>query len=185
MKKSILKELIKTASADKKIVNAYFRYDPYYYKNIIPLLENDKLFLAINENDFIFNGYNIYRFKDLIKVNIKNDMCDEILKSEGLTSSIEIPNINIDNWKTVFESLKMINRNIIVEKQTIDDKDSEFVIGRIEKIYKNFAYVWHFDADGIWGDSPTKVPYSEITNITFDSRYVDTYSKYISEPPTE
>jgi hypothetical protein len=184
MKKSDIKKLVKSATENIKIINAYFRYDPNYY-NLIPLISNDKLFLVINEDDFIFDGYSIFRFKDLTKVKIKNDMCDKILKEEGLTSTITVPSINIESWKSVFESLKNLNQNIIVEKQSLDDGDYEFVIGRIEKIYKSFAYVWHFDGNGIWGDSPIRVPYSEITNIIFGTRYVETYSKYISEPPTE
>jgi hypothetical protein len=110
-------------------------------------------------------------------------MCDKILWSEGLTTNIAIPGINICNWKTVFESLKHMNKNIIIEKRTIDGKDEQFVIGRIEKIYNNFAYVWNFDADGIWDDSPIRVPFSEITNIKFGSRYADVFSKYVGEPP--
>lgn len=182
MRKSEIKELVKNAAENVNVVNAYFRFYLNYY-NLIPLSLNDKLFLVINEDDFIFNGYSIFRFKDLTKVEIKNDMCDEILKSEGLTTNIIIPSIDISDWKSVFQSLKDMKRNIIVEKQTIDGKGAEFVIGRIEKIYKSFAYVWNFDADGIWGDSPIRVPYSQITNIIFGSRYVDTFSKYLDEPP--
>ncbi|MDP4145813.1 MAG: hypothetical protein Q8936_15215 [Bacillota bacterium] len=182
MKRGEIKELVKSASENINVINAYFCYASVYY-NLIPLTINDKLFLAINEYDFIFDGFSIYRFKDLIKVKIKNDMCDKILKYEGLTTDIAVPNVDITDWKSVFESLKKMKRNIIVEKKSIDDEDSEFVIGRIEKIYKNFAYIWNFDADGIWNDSPIKVPYSQITNITFGSRYVDTFSKYLDEPP--
>lgn len=182
MKKSQIKELVKSAAENIKIINAYFGFDTNYY-NLIPLVLNDKLFLLINEDDFIFDGYSIYRFKDLTKVKIKNDMCDKILKNEGLTTDITAPDINICDWKSVFESLKNIKKNIIVEKQTINDKGAEFVIGRIEKIYKNFAYVWNFDADGVWNHSPIRVPYSEITSITFGSRYVDVFSKYLDEPP--
>jgi len=182
MKKSEMKELIKSAAENINVINAYFRFDANYY-NLIPLTLNDKFFLAINEDDFIFDGYSIFRFKDLTKVKIKNDMCDKILKNEGLTSNIIVPNIDISSWQSVFERLKNINKNVIVEKQTIDGKNSEFIIGRIENIYKNFAYVWNFDADGVWDDSPTRVPYSEITNIIFASRYIDTFSKYLDESP--
>jgi hypothetical protein len=182
MKKIEIKELVKSASENTKIINAYFRFDTGYY-NLIPLVSTDKLFLAINEDDFIFDGYSIFRFKDLTNVKIKNDMCDRILKDEGLTSNIAIPNIDISSWKTIFESLIGLNKNIIVERRALDDEDSEFVIGRIDSVYKNFAYVWHFDADGVWEDSPVRVPYSEITNIKFRSRYVDIFSKYVGEPP--
>ncbi|MGE5474882.1 MAG: hypothetical protein ACM3UU_11750 [Ignavibacteriales bacterium] len=182
MKKSDIKELVKNAAENTKIINAYFRYDVHYY-NLIPLSLGEKLFLAINEDDFIFDGYSVFRFKDMTKVKVKNDLCDTILGKEGLTSTIVVPDINVSCWKSVFESLNKLNRNIIVEKQTLDGKNDEFVIGRIGRIHRDFAYVWNFDADGIWGDNPIRVPYSEITNIIFGSRYVDTFSKYIDEPP--
>lgn len=182
MKKNEMKELVKNASSDFKLINAYFCYDANYY-NLIPLTLNDKLFLAIKENDFIFDGYSIFRFKDLTKVKIKNDLCDNILIEEGLTSRIVIPSIDICNWKSVFENLKQMNVNIIIEKRATDENDYEFVIGRIDKIYKDFAYVWHFDADGVWQSHPIRIPFPEITNVTFGSRYVDTFSKYVGEPP--
>ncbi|KGK82719.1 hypothetical protein DP73_20400 [Desulfosporosinus sp. HMP52] len=182
MKKSEIKELVKSAIEGIKLINAYFRFDANYY-NLIPLNSNDKLFLAIKEYDFIFDGYSVFRYKDLKKVKIKNDLCDKILQEEGLTPNIVIPNIDISSWKSVFESLRNFNRNIIVEKRAIDDKDWEFVIGRIDKTYKNFAYLWHFDANGAWEGSPLKVPFSEVTNVTFGSRYVDIFSKYINDPP--
>lgn len=184
MKKSKIKGLVKSAIENINILNAYFCYDPYYY-NLIPLISNNKLFLVINEDDFIFDGYSIYRFKDLIKVKIKNDLCDRILKEEGLTSTIIIPSVNIESWKSVFGSLKQLNHNIIVEKQSHKEADLEFVIGRIEKTYKSFALIWNFDANGVWGDNPIKVSYLEIISVRFGSRYVETYSKYIGEPPTE
>jgi len=34
-----------------------------------------------------------------------------------------------------------------------------------------------------WDEQPTKINYSEITNVVFDSRYVNIFSKYLSEPP--
>jgi hypothetical protein len=94
-------------------------------------------------------------------------MCDQILKKEGWIKNLKTPDVDIASWKTVFESLKRINKNVIIEKETLEEKNDEFVIGRVEKIYKDFAYVWNFDADGIWGDSPIRVPYSEITSVTF------------------
>jgi len=58
-----------------------------------------------------------------------------------------------------------------------------FLIRKNRKIYKDFAYVWNFDADGIWSDSPIRIPYSQITNIKFDSSYVDVFSKCLLEHP--
>lgn len=182
MTKSQIKQTVENAQKQLQVCNAYFRYDAYYW-NLIPLKSSDKLFLSIKEDDFILNGYTIRRFKDVNKIKTKADKCDEILKLEKVTDNINIPNIDISNWKTVFESLKIINKNIIVEKESLIDREWEFVIGRIEKIYNKFAYIRHFDADGVWQDEPYRIPYTEITSVTFSSRYLNIFSKYVGEPP--
>jgi hypothetical protein len=76
-----------------------------------------------------------------------------------------------------------MNKIITIEKETIEGKNDELFIGRIEKVYTNHAYIWEFDADGRWYGKTTKVQYSEITKISFDNRYVEVFSKYIEKPP--
>ena len=166
MTKTEIKALVKDAEENAMICNIFFSYD-HFYENLIPLESNDRLFLSANEDDFILDGYTIRRFKDVLKAKIKRDMCDQILKKEGWIKNLKTPDVDIASWKTVLESLKRINKNVIIEKETLEEKNDEFVIGRVEKIYKDFAYVWNFDADGIWGDNPIRVPYSEITSVTF------------------
>lgn len=182
MTKQEIKEIMRKAAAEKKVANVFMRYNENYY-NLIPLLVSDKLFLAINEDDFIFDGYRISRFVDVKKVRVKDDMCDQIIEKEGLLSTIKIPNVKVDTWKSSFEGLKALGRNVIVEKETADGTDDEFTIGKIQKVYNDFVYMLHFDADGIWQDDPYKIKYSDITSVTFESRYVTIFSKYIPEPP--
>ena len=76
-------------------------------------------------------------------------------------------------------------KNIIVEKESLNEDECEFVIGRIEKIYKKFVYVYHFDADGVWQDKPYRIPYAEITSVSFGTRYVEVFSKYLEEFPAK
>ena len=108
-------------------------------------------------------------------------MCDDILRREGIIDTLKAPEIDISSWQTIFEGLKLMGQNIIVEKKSLDEDEWEFTIGRIERVYKNFVYIRHFDADGIWQDEPYKIPYTEITNVKFESRYVTVFSKYIPE----
>jgi len=184
MKRTEIKKRIQSAEQNTNICVLYFNYAPYCF-NLIPLLSKDKLFLCALEDDFILDGYTIRRFKDVIKAKVQKDLCDIILEKEGIVQNLITPDIDISEWKSVFQSLEFIGRNIIVEKETFDGKDDQFIIGRIEKIGKHFVSVWNFDADGIWNNSPTHVPYSEITSVTFDSRYVTVFSKYICDPPFE
>lgn len=182
MTKTKIKEIVNSSINQRNLCRMFFRYDinyRYYY----PLISNDKLFLGTEEDDFILDGFSIRRFVDLRKLQIKNDKCNEILRREGIVESIQTPSIDITSWETVFNSLKRLNKNIIVEKESLDEKEWELAIGRIDKVFKSFVYVYHFDADGIWQDEPVKIPYTGITTVSFGTRYVDIFSKYIDEPP--
>lgn len=182
MTKKKIKEIVNNSINQRNLCGMLFRYDcnyRYYY----PLITNDKLFLSVEEDNFILDGYSIRRYVDLKKIRIRDDNCIEILKKEGIVDSIQTPDIDITNWETVFQSIKRLNRNIIVEKESLDDNEWEFAIGRIDKIFKRFIYFFHFDADGIWGEEPIKIYYTDITTVSFGTRYVDVFSKYIGEPP--
>ena len=182
MTKTKIKELINIGLTQKKLCRVFLRYDAYY-RYYFPLICSDKLFLGAEEDDFILDGYCIRRFKDVTKAQIKNDMCNKILELEGITDNLTAPDVDLENWEAIFKSLYKQNYNVIVEKESLDDDESEFVIGRIEKVYKRFAYVRHFDADGIWQPKPYKIPYVEITSITFASRYINVFSKYLAVLP--
>jgi hypothetical protein len=180
--KNKIKEIAMACMKDKALCRIFLRYD-INYRYYIPLLISDKLFLGAEEDDFILDGYAIRRFKDVTKAQIKDDICNKILKKEGVIDSIVVPDIDMADWETIFKSLQKRNHNVIVEKESLEPDKSEFVIGRIEKIYRNFAYIRHFDADGVWQNGPYKIPYTEITSVTFDSRYITVYSKYLSNLP--
>ncbi len=178
MKKSEIREIVKRAAENKQSINADFRYDSNYF-NFVPLKVDQNLFLALHDLDFELDGYIIYRWNDLVTVKEKGDFYNTILRQERCIDHIDIPSINTSCWKTVFESLKEMNQNVIVEKRWGSSDGWEFIIGKIDRIYQKFVYVWHFDADGVWMDEPVKIPYSEITHVTFGSRYIRMYSKYL------
>jgi hypothetical protein len=180
MTKSEIKSIVNRSVNQRNLCRMFFRYDAYY-RYYFPLISNDKLFLGAEEDDFILNGYSIRRYVDLTKVQIKEDKCVEILKSEGIIESIKTPDVDISNWETVFTSLQKMNKNIIVEKESLNEDECEFVIGRIDRAFKKFAYIYHFDADGIWQEEPFKIPYTEITSISFGTRYVEVFSKYLND----
>jgi hypothetical protein len=185
MTKREIKQVIGSAIGEASLVSFHMRYHTFG-ELCIPLKAGEKLFLVANEDDFLLDGYNVYRFKDVTKAAIKNDKCDEILKSEGITTNIAVPDIDLGSWKSVFESLKRLGKNVIVQGEAIKaDEEDEFTIGAIERIFNSYAYVRHFDADGIWQEKPYRIQYSEITSITFESRYVTVFSKHIPPVPIE
>ena len=179
MIKRTVKKLIDEAASNLKIANVYMTYNENFC-HLIPLKASDQLFLAINEYDFIFDGFRVSRFRDIKEVQMGSNKFNEMIQGEGLLDNLHIPEINLENWQTVFEGLKDIGNNVIVEYETADGEDDNFTIGRIDQVYKSCLYMYHFDADGIWELEPYRIPYTEVTSVTFDSRYINVFSKYIS-----
>jgi len=182
MTKNKIREIINDGLAQKKLCRVFLKYD-VNYRYYFPLICNDTLFLGTEEDDFILDGYSIRRYKDITEVQIKNDMCVKILELEGVSDNLITPDIDLANWEGIFKSLQERNNNIIIEKESLNEEESEFVIGRIEKVYKRFVYIRHFDADGIWQDKPYKILFTRITSITFASRYVNFFQKYLTALP--
>jgi hypothetical protein len=96
---------------------------------------------------------------------------------------IHPPVVDLTNWQTVFSTLYSLDINIIVEIESNVEAESEFYIGKIEKIHKRFVYFRYFDADGHWDDTPIEIPYTKITSISFYSRYITVFSKYVDPLP--
>ena len=178
MKKSEMRELVRSAIEPKDLCRMFFKYD-VNYRYYFPFQVSDKLFLGAEEDDFVIDGFAIRRFCDFTKVQIKNDKCVEIIKNEGILSNISTPEIDLTDWYSVFLSLQRTGKNIIIEKESLDEDEWEFAIGCIEKVLKKKVLFKHFDADGIWQDDLLEIPFSGITTVIFGSRYVETFSKYV------
>lgn len=178
MTKKNIKEIVRKCMEERLLCRACFKYHTSYWY-LFPLAMNETLFLSAGENDFIIDGYQIRRFRDIKKAETKNDFLHKIFLAEHVIDSITVPEVDICDWESVFRSLHIRNKNVIIETESLIDSECEFTIGRIEKVFRRFAYVRHFDADGNWQDTPYKIPYNEITSLTFNSRYVDFYSKYV------
>lgn len=179
MNKEKMAKKLRKAIEHPKLCRCFFKYNLYYWY-YFPMKISERLFLGIEENDFILDGYSIRRLKDLERVEYKKDKCFEILQKEGILDNLTISDIDITSWKTTLLSLQKIGKNIIIEHEEIDENRSDFVIGRIEKVKKKKVRILPFDADGKWYDEPVEIPFKEITSVTAESRYVKIFSKYLS-----
>ena len=178
MKKPEMIALFQKAAEQKNLLTLYLKYDANYY-NYIPLQASEKLFLAAEDDDFLLDGFSIRRFCDLKKIKIKDDKCLEILKAEKVIEGVEAPPLDLADWHSAFLSLQKLNKNIIIEHESLNEDEWVYYIGKIEKVLKSKVVFKHFDADGIWQDEPYIIPFSKITSVTFDSRYVTVFSKYV------
>ncbi len=174
-RKNILKSL-SSARKSNETIRVNFKYDENYYY-FLPFNVNDDFFYGAIESDFIIDGYSIRRIKDIDYTSERDDICNDILKNEGLLENIEYPKIDILSWKSIFTDLKTIGENIIVE----DEYEGFFNIGSIEEIEDNNIVFRNFDADGIWQEQLDIINFNEITSVTFNSRYIKIFSKYLKK----
>lgn len=178
MKKSDKMNTLHISIGTYQLCRCYFKYDSNYW--YLYILDNsDKLFLGVEEDDFILNGYQIRKISDLNKIEIKNDLCTKINEETNLLANVRKPDVDISSWKTVFESLKTFNIFVIVENEKLDG-ESFFYMGYITESRKACVVFSHIDADGKWHDN-IEIPYSEVTSVTFNDRYSKTWQKYLAK----
>lgn len=174
MKRQEKIELIQRGIRETAICRCYFTYDQnyfYYYPNAV----NDKFILGQKEDDFILDGYCVRKISHLKKAEIKDDKCNEINKLFGVADRVVDPGIDISSWQSIFESLSKLNVYIQIE----DEFNGQFAIGVIEKVLKDKLYFKPFDANGVWYEEILEIRYSQITSVSWGTRYAQYWKRYL------
>jgi len=103
---------------------------------------------------------------------------ERIQKKEGIANQVGLAYpTELANWHGFFKSFQKSGKNIIVENE--NPEEELFIIGKIQKVNKTSVTILGFDAKARWHKEPTKISYSEITCVSFDSRYIKIFSKYL------
>ncbi|MBR2751363.1 MAG: hypothetical protein IKD90_09545 [Clostridiales bacterium] len=184
MKKFEITEVLEEACKQTLLCRMFLKSDPNCY-NCFPLQKSDELFLYMDEQDFRLDGYVVRRIKDVVEISSKVDLTNDILESEGVTSEIKKIDIDLSSWDRVLFYLSEKRMNAIFESEDRNSGQIDFVIGRIEKKDDRYLYVRGFDADGKWEDKSTRIAFSELISISFGTRYVEIFSKYLPVCPVE
>lgn len=180
MNKYDVSKVIASCIAAPALLEVKYTYNPYF-DYAFPLAMSDKLFLAVCEDDFLLDGYTVRRLRDVTEAAPKDGGYLRIHRAEGTLSRLYRPPVDVTDWKTVLTSLLSSGEILIVEQEDADPKRGEFLIGKLLRVGAQSAELRGFDADGIWDDETTTVSFSQITSITFGSRYITTFAKYL--PP--
>jgi hypothetical protein len=135
--------------------------------------------LIIEDDNFVPDGYRIFPIASIAKIRNNNydQFYDTIMEQEGQKKLIKIPyEIDLENWKNIFNSIKQANLNCVVENET--DELFFFKIGEIIKVKERSLKILNFDPEGYFDNEPTKIKYKEISSISFADNYTTTMSKY-------
>lgn len=177
MKKTEKMECLRQATGTYKQCRCYPVFDPGYYMYYYILDYSDTLMLGIEEDDFQLDGFEICKISKLKEIVLRDDLCVRFNEEKRILDGVIKPEICLQSWKTVMESLLQRGGIVIVENED-DSGDRElFHIGIIKEIQKSSVHFLPFDADGVWFDA-IDIPYSKITRVRFESRYAKRWQEY-------
>ncbi len=140
----------------------------------ISMISTTNLYSGRKKTTLNLTGIQSVKLTNCKKAEIKNDICEEINRLNGVAGQIKAPGIDISSWQSIFNSLRECGEWAIVE----NENEEIFHIGIILKAGKNKLTMREFDADGKWQEE-TKIPYKEITSVSFKTRYIDNWRKYL------
>ena len=169
-----LRSELRSRMNPRTMTNIEFEYDDNAHYGF-PVEVGEQLFLLAIDDDFILNGFTVRRLRDIYEIRNRNGMYQTIAEQEGLTRFAP-PKVDITDWRSVFSSLQELGKHIIIEREY---EPEFFRIGVIETVAEDHVILRHYDADGIWQE-PARISYRDITSVTFDDRYANTFSKYLN-----
>lgn len=152
---------------------------------IVDYTENFIVF-QLTDDFKITDGYIVIPFSQIkdLRFNSDDKYYDKIMVLEKEIEKVTIPyKINLTNWESVFKSIKKTGLNVIVECE--NPSIDTFTIGPIVKILKSKVSILYFSPTGFSDEEPTFILYKNITQVTFNDRYTNVFSKYIRRKKTK
>lgn len=138
-------------------------------------------FVLLKENDdFVFNGYKIFKISSIVKIRHNNcdQFFDSIMEREGQKKFINIPyQIDLESWETIFESIRELKLSSSVENE--NHNNFFFKIGNIVKVKKRSLKILNFNPAGYLDKEPTEIKYNKISALGFDDNYTNIMSKHL------
>ena len=138
-------------------------------------------------HDFYPEGYTALRVSDIKRVRSGEHerFWDRMLRGEGLMEQVGISyEVPLDDFRSLLTALHERGQHLIIEcehRKTADYDD--FFIGRVVAMDDDAVSILHFDSMGAWYEVPSIIAFSDITQIQFDTPYINTITKYLEEPP--
>lgn len=104
-----------------------------------------------------------------------------MFRAEGLLDRVGIPyEVSLDTFRSLLTALQKRGQHVIIqcEDRTSAD-DDDFSIGRVVSLEHDSVSILNFDPECRWDDVPCSIDYADITQVEFDTPYINTMSKYL------
>ncbi len=145
------------------------------------VLDTSKDFVLLREFvDFYARSLIIIPLNKLSKITYdkKQKSFNRILKLEKLVDkSLVFDKITLESYAEIFRAIKKKHKYVIVEE--VYEGESNFCIGEIARVNKESVSIFYFDITGKVDDYTTTTPFKDISNIEYDSHYLNTFIKYL------
>jgi hypothetical protein len=135
------------------------------------------LFREIATDQFCFDGFGIYRLDDidLIRNGPFERFYEQLLAREGVTTPQgDSPSLDITNWCTALQHLA--ERRTLVALQGELLPEPEYWVGHILEVDAASLLIRSLDGLGQWDPEPIEFPTSEVTQVSFGSKYLRVFS---------
>jgi hypothetical protein len=179
LKKPAIRKLICESIVARALLTVHRKKIKSSAFNILPISLSKKLALGLCEKGLQLDGYRIVRIKDVSKAEDIGQFYNDILWKAGLLTNIDIPQVRVKNWKTVFTDLQQLGKIIVVETVCIDCKYPTHAIGRVTRVGKKKIKFEYFDANGKRQEQVLRIPYKFVTSVAFGGRFEEIISKYL------
>ncbi len=145
------------------------------------ILDKSADFILIQETDeFRILGYQIIPIKTIkhVRYNKNDKTYERILKAEGLLPELKYK-IDLKDWNSICKGIKKTELTIISECE--HPKLNFFCVGQLKQVNEKSISIRYFNAQGILDKENTKHKFEDITKLSFDDRYANVFSKYLTE----
>ena len=145
------------------------------------VLDFSKEFILIREFvDFTSKSLIIIPLNKLTKIKYdkKQKNFTRILKLEKrVDNSLVFDKITLESYREIFKAIKKKYKYVIIED--VFEGESNFCIGEIARVNKESVSIFYFDIMGKVDTYTTTTPFKDITNIEYDSDYLNTFIKHL------
>jgi len=131
--------------------------------------------------DLNYDGYKILRLEDISEVRRQDSdrFYEFIIRAEGKYRELVNPEIDdLTNWQsTIIEVLDRYNVCMIECEKLI----GHIFLGRLVEAHEAHLQFQTFDTLGRWDEDFVDIQYCDITCVTFNDCYTQTFLKYLVE----
>jgi len=180
MKKEMVLARLNRAVEERLLCRVHLKKAEYEI-NCWPLKLSDDMVICALDIDFLINGYGAYPVDRIDRVIIKDDLCREYSRREGLLDEIVVPDVACDSWQALFASLGE-KQLVGIERKNAPTGENAFAVGRVVKAGKKKVQLLCVGSDATWEEDVWRIRYRDIVEVTFADRYLTVFGKYVGEP---